>query len=863
MFRLGASVAACLGLLAGGSRAAADTRSITGHLVDLAGGRLGGELVATPDGDAGARDTILWRSPRFAEPFEFRLGDIAGILFATPAEQPDHAGPFVHLRGGDSLPATIESLDADNLVVTMPQEDGPQRLRIARREVSAISRTVAGAGGSVGPAGLEGWTQDPPGTWREEAGRILADKPGATVTRDVGGPVRARYAIRLSRRRASEFRIAVAAAARAADDGYVLQAMGGDPASGMMLVRRAGGRAAIEPLPPVPWRDDTLRVVLFVDQEQGRLAAILPDAEGAAGQSVTEVTLRESDAVKPSGRFRLELTGGDIGIDRLEVSAWRGAQPTLRDATGTTVVTKSGPLDGFTVASFDAAGAAFVLTRANETQRVAVGDVEEIRFPDGEDEPVKAPVRVLRTDGGSLSGDVVKVDDTAVWLRRSGIEAAVALPRRTIVAIRPQGVRTQVPEPAGRLGTLIAGADRSRGWLAGGVAGEVRWQPLGSLDAATLTGAVDAEVEYAPPRVERKSGESEVGGVGGMISRDAGGFFTLSTMMEDGAAARDGRIQTGDRIIAIAPTEGGRFVETKDLDNETVMHLLRGRVGDTVQLKVTDAAGGNPREIGFARGPIHVAGREILLQALQTHARLTGADVAAREANSPYPALVVLRSGDVSRCRLDAIDAAALILETPPAGDAPPAPVRVPAELVKAVELIPSAASRELDKTILDRLLTVPRMQRDRPPTHLLRLIDGDYLRGRLVEVDTEMVTFEVLDVVKRLPREQVARLIWLHPERPDETGPAPVGGGTTEDGVVVQGVAADGRRITLVADGVEGDMLRGRSRAFGASVIDLTKMDRVLLGAAVGRDVRELPFAKWRLKPAPEPRAAGAPAGR
>ena len=225
--------------------------------------------------------------------------------------------------------------------------------------------------------------------------------------------------------------------------------------------------------------------------------------------------------------------------------------------------------------------------------------------------------------------------------------------------------------------------------------------------------------------------------------------------------------------------------------------------------------------------------------------------------------------GVVSRAALGIAALAALFgcgaaaVETPPAGDAPPAPVRVPAELVKAVELIPSAASRELDKTILDRLLTVPRMQRDRPPTHLLRLIDGDYLRGRLVEVDTEMVTFEVLDVVKRLPREQVARLIWLHPERPDETGPAPVGGGTTEDGVVVQGVAADGRRITLVADGVEGDMLRGRSRAFGASVIDLTKMDRVLLGAAVGRDVRELPFAKWRLKPAPEPRAAGAPAGR
>lgn len=152
-------------------------------------------------------------------------------------------------------------------------------------------------------------------------------------------------------------------------------------------------------------------------------------------------------------------------------------------------------------------------------------------------------------------------------------------------------------------------------------------------------------------------------------------------------------------------------------------------------------------------------------------------------------------------------------------------------------------------------------MQRDRPPTHLLRLVDGDYLRGRLVRVDDASVSFDVRDVVKQLPRSQVARLIWLHPETPPPEGGPAAGPEPEPEGLVVQGVAADGRRVTLVAGGVEGNLLRGHSRAFGTSVVDLARIDRLLLGGAIGRDSRELPFAQWRLKPAAEPKALAKPA--
>jgi hypothetical protein len=862
------AVATLLALAALVTGAAADVGSPRGGprigRLEVAGGSLAGQLAAADETAAGTRDTLLWRSPRFATPLEFRIGEIAGITFPASERAAEPTGPVVQLRGGDALPAVLESLDADALVLSTAGAHGPQRLRIARDEVAAIVRSGGGAGSFRGPDGLMGWEQTPAGSWREQAGRILTDRAGAAVTRDVSAPLRARYTIRLSRRRAAEFRVVVAAGERPADDGYVLQAVGVDGANALMLVRRAGGRAAIEPLPEAPWRDDTLDVVLFVDQERGRLAAILPDAADAEERTAIEVTLPVPTPARPSGRVRLELTTGQICLERLEVTPWRGEAPTLRDVTETTILTKTGALAGFTVTSFAAADGEYVLSRDGETKRVPAADVEEIRFPDGDEAAAEPALRVARTDGGAISGDLVKVDDQAIWLRRRGIDGAVAVPHDAILTLLSQRPAPAPEEPAGRVGTLVAGDDRARGWLVEAADGGLAWRPLGSATAAAFAGdTIDAEVEFLPrPPGMKKGDDTQVGGIGGIVSSDNEGFFIVVALTDDGAAARDGRMLAGDRIIAVAPTERSQFVDTKGLDNETVTNLLRGRVGTTVRIKVTDGAGANPRVVDLARGPISAAGREVLEAALQVHLRLGRAPEPEDDPRAEYPALVVLRSGDVAPCRIEAVDADAVLLRTPQAGGVDAGPVRVPATLVKAVELIPSAGRREIDKTLRDRLLTLPRMQRDRPPMHLLRLVDGDYLRGRLVAVDDATVTFEVLDVVKRLPRQQVARLIWLHPELPGDAGAEATQTAVEPEGLVVQGVAADGRRFTLVAEGVEGNELRGRSQAFGDSAIDLARVDRVLIGAAIGRDLDDLPFSQWVLRPAPEPRALGKPAG-
>ena len=69
-------------------------------------------------------------------------------------------------------------------------------------------------------------------------------------------------------------------------------------------------------------------------------------------------------------------------------------------------------------------------------------------------------------------------------------------------------------------------------------------------------------------------------------------------------------------------------------------------------------------------------------------------------------------------------------------------------EKVKAVELAPeppnSAPPVRLTRSKVDRLLMLPRMQKNDPPTHLIRAKSGDYVRGRVVGMDGKKLTLEI-----------------------------------------------------------------------------------------------------------------------
>ena len=152
-------------------------------------------------------------------------------------------------------------------------------------------------------------------------------------------------------------------------------------------------------------------------------------------------------------------------------------------------------------------------------------------------------------------------------------------------------------------------------------------------------------------------------------------------------------------------------------------------------------------------------------------------DAAARKgmanANPPRAAgqpSLYLRSGDTIPCTVTGIDEKGLSFKSP-LSDA----TYVTHDKIKAVELVRETQNAPgLTRTKRERLLTLPRMQKDSPPTHLIRSRNGDYLRGRVIGLDDERVQVEVRLETKEVPRDRVSRIIWLHAEELGGTAAEP-----------------------------------------------------------------------------------------
>lgn len=869
---------------AGTGGSAIPTEPATPFVLDLPGeGTLPGRFSATTD--VAATQTVRWQSPIFDRPFEFRLGEVIGIrsLGNEPEAAPD-AAFRCRLHGGDTLDGDLVAIDAEQVVFAAVGSEKP--VRIARSLVSSLARRAVGdATGYVGPAGLAGWEQQPASSWRDEVGRIATDQPGSVLSRDVGGAQRARYDVAISWRKRPEFVLAVAAGVDAtAPDAYRFEflALDGDLPVGM-IVRQEQGRGDIAEVPLADMPQGQIRLSLFVDQGAGRLVAWVADA-----RQVVELALPPAPGGQPSPRFRLTVRSGDISLDSLRVTEWQGGDPIAANPAETEVVGKDGMVTSGGVDSLDAETGRLGIRTAAGGETISLADVQELRFPSADGAAAEGEwrprMRAVRWSGGVISGDLAAVTDTAVAMSREGIEGTITIPLadlRSLARSRP-GVATATntadiepqetarDEQRPRIGRLVMPGLALPGCLAppDDASGGLGWRPQGSEVAAAF--AVEgfpnlaATVDYLPPEEPREAALGDmvdVGGVGGAVNQDENGAFVITMLAEEGAAARDGRIEPGDRILAIRPVETARFVETRGLDLETVMNLLRGRVGTRVSVRIERAAGGDPEEIDLVRGLIYVAERNVLDQALAAHARLAANQAVAAGEAAGFPALAILTSGDVVAAAIESIGPEGVTLRSPVTASHGREPVRVAHALIQAVELDPAAASRPLERARWERLLTLPRSQRDNPPTHLLRLRSGDYLRGTLESLTADRIEFRVLGQRKELPREAVVRVIWLHPDELDLDGDDKLDDEVATEspevaGLVVQGVAAGGERTTLVADRVDAAAIVGASPAFGPSRIDTHRIDRLLIGKAVAAADEALPYSQWRLRLAPGPRA-------
>jgi thiol-disulfide isomerase/thioredoxin len=220
-------------------------------------------------------------------------------------------------------------------------------------------------------------------------------------------------------------------------------------------------------------------------------------------------------------------------------------------------------------------------------------------------------------------------------------------------------------------------------------------------------------------------------------------------------------------------------------------------------------------------------------------------------------ATLYLLAGDRIPCEVSAIDEEGVYFESPVV-----ACNFLPHSGLKALEFAPDWTAAALNDVERQRLLTLPRMQKGNPPTHLVVSTTGDYLRTKLTAMTVDKLMIESHLESKEIPRDRVACVIWLH-DANEPPIPGPLGSSQSVakeqmDGLRVQAVQTDGVRLTFVTQQCTGKTLSGMSQLLGACHVDLDKVDAILFGKVIGGEAIEQRFQLWKLTEAVEPRYIG-----
>lgn len=211
------------------------------------------------------------------------------------------------------------------------------------------------------------------------------------------------------------------------------------------------------------------------------------------------------------------------------------------------------------------------------------------------------------------------------------------------------------------------------------------------------------------------------------------------------------------------------------------------------------------------------------------------------------PANIYLTTGDTIPCNVKRIDKRGVWFES-----SEYQATFVPHDRIKAINLENASHDTKIDPVKRDRLLTLPRMRKDSPPMQLIRSVEGDYLRANIVSMDDTTLTVEVRLEQRRLPRSNIARIIWLHEgdasgEKAVEACPPPR--------TRVQTLGRDDNRMTFVFDRLAGTTLFGASDTLGQCHVDLGEVNQLFFGTLEGRMVQGLPYQRWKLHAAQEPK--------
>ncbi|TWT56057.1 TlpA family protein disulfide reductase [Allorhodopirellula solitaria] len=211
------------------------------------------------------------------------------------------------------------------------------------------------------------------------------------------------------------------------------------------------------------------------------------------------------------------------------------------------------------------------------------------------------------------------------------------------------------------------------------------------------------------------------------------------------------------------------------------------------------------------------------------------------------PRSMHLRSGEIIPCEVTSIDERGVVFTSDVTER-----TRLPLDQIRAVAFTAGCRDPEIEAVRRERLLTVPRVRKKNPPTHLIVAVNDDVMRGRLVRVTQDTVEVETrLDTIP-IDRAVVAQIIWLD-DHSDEDA-ADLVDEEQNDELAVRALLRNGNRMSLWAGRMEDSVLIGQHPLLGESRIKLGDVDELLIGVDINEADQNQPYGDWLLQDAPEP---------
>jgi len=112
-------------------------------------------------------------------------------------------------------------------------------------------------------------------------------------------------------------------------------------------------------------------------------------------------------------------------------------------------------------------------------------------------------------------------------------------------------------------------------------------------------------------------------GIGAQLKVDDG-HTVIDKIIPGGAAAKQGELKVGDRVMTVGQGDDGEMVDVAEMKLNDVVQLIRGRAGSIVRLGVTSPAGGDVRIIKITRAKVELKDSEARAEIIQEGKKADG-----------------------------------------------------------------------------------------------------------------------------------------------------------------------------------------------------------------------------------------------